>query len=258
LLVAIVIIAILAGLLLPALTQAKAKAKRIQCLTNVRQLGITWVLYSADNNDLLVSNGQPASGGTINPKFWVQGVFFNPPDSTNTTLILDPNYALFASYLKSAGIYRCPSDRQSIKVSGKDYPRQRSYALNAYTGWIYSWDERLSTSNAYKIFHKTTEITSLSPSSLFTFQDVFPDSICWPYFGVYMGSPGTERFFNFPAVSHNNGGVVAFADGHTEGHRWRDPRTLAARSPDYHQHNDSSSRNTDIVWLQEHATILNR
>jgi prepilin-type N-terminal cleavage/methylation domain-containing protein len=257
LLVAIAIIAILAALLLPALTRAKARAHRIQCMTNVRQLGITWIMYASDNNDYLVANGQPTAGGTTNPKFWVQGVFFNPPDNTNSALILNPNYALFANYLKSADVYHCPADRQMIKLSGRDYPRQRDYALNAYVGWFSSWDDRLSLPNAYRIFRKTSEISGISPTSLFTFQDVFPDSICWPYFGVYMGNSGTERFFNFPAVCHNGGGVIDFADGHAEGHRWRDSRTLAAKSSDYHQHNDPSPRNIDVIWLQEHATIAN-
>jgi prepilin-type N-terminal cleavage/methylation domain-containing protein len=258
LLVAIAVIAILAALLLPALTHAKAKAKRVQCMSNMRQLGVTWVMYANDSNDMLVANGQPPSGGSINSKFWVQGVFFNAPDNTNSALILNPNYALFANYLKSADLYRCPSDRQTVKLGGKDYPRQRSYSLNAYVGWINTWDDRLSVRDAYKIFHKTTEITGISPTSLFTFQDVFPDSICWPYFGVYMGNYGVERFFNFPAVSHSNGGVTGFADGHGESHRWRDPRTLVPKSSDYHQHNDPSPRNPDVIWLQGHATVANR
>jgi prepilin-type N-terminal cleavage/methylation domain-containing protein len=256
LLVAISIIAILAGLLLPALARAKEKARRIQCINNQRQLSITWVMYAGDNNDILVANG--VATGLTNPKFWIQGAFYNPADNINTALILDPNYALFASYLKSPDVYRCPSDRQTVMVYGKQYPKPRSYALNAYMGWILDWDSRLSTSNAYRIFKKSSEFNGLSPSTLFTFQDVYPDSICWPYFGVYMGNPGAERFFNFPAVSHDKGGVMGFADGHADAHRWHDPRTLAAKSNDYHSHSEHSPNNADIVWLQQHATAANR
>jgi prepilin-type N-terminal cleavage/methylation domain-containing protein len=255
LLVAIAIIAILASLLLPALAKAKEKARRIQCINNQRQLAITWVMYAGDNNDILAANGQ--AGGLPNPKFWVQGAFFNPSDYINTALILDPNYALFASYLKSPDVYRCPSDRQMVTVNGRQYPKPRSYALNAYMGWILDWDSRLSASNAYKIFKKSSEFSGLSPSTLFTFQDVYPDSICWPYFGVYMGNPGAERFFNFPAVCHDKGGVMGFADGHADGHRWRDPRTLAAKSNDYHAHSEYSPNNADVIWLQQHSTAAN-
>src|SRR5216117_2263794 len=51
LLVVISIIAILASLLLPASSQAKAKAQTIQCLNNQRQLQLAWYLYAGDNND---------------------------------------------------------------------------------------------------------------------------------------------------------------------------------------------------------------
>ncbi len=57
LLVVIAIIAILAGLLLPAVAKARQQAHRIKCLSNQRQLAITWVLYSTDNTEVLVPNG---------------------------------------------------------------------------------------------------------------------------------------------------------------------------------------------------------
>jgi len=146
-----------------------------------------------------------------------------------------------------------------VNISGGTYPKLRSYSLNAFAGWAdqtgSGWDTRLCPLGTYQVFKKTTDIVGISPADLFSFQDVYPDSICWPYFGVNMGAPGSESFFNFPAVTHNHGSAVGFADGHAEPHRWKDPRTLAAKSADYHQHAEISSKNVDVAWLRAHATI---
>ena len=90
------------------------------------------------------------------------------------------------------------------------------------------------------------------PDGVFLFQDVHHKSICWPFFGVSMAQ---DSFFNFPNSSHNRGGVISFADGHVDYHRWRDQRTLVAFSADYHRHNDSSPNNLDLVWLRQRTTV---
>lgn len=249
LLVVIGSIAVLATLFLPVLTRAKATAKHIPCVNNQKQLADAWMMYVADNKDLIVLNGQ---NQTPDPKMklWVQDAFFDPNANRSSQYILDPQYALFADYIRAAKTYVCPTDREMVNVGGQFYPKLRSYSLNAYAGWIGPWDTRLSTN--YKIFRKHSAIVSSMAEGLFLFQDVNPDSICWPYFGVQMQ---TDRFFNFPGSSHNRGAVIAYADGHVERHRWQDQRTITAFSTDYHAHTEPSPGNLDLVWLRRRTSV---
>lgn len=248
LLVIVAIIAILAALLLPAIARAKAHGKKVGCINNQRQLALTWLLYTSDNAELIPSNGRNDPPDQ-NRKLWVQGNFFNPDSSRTNIYMMDPRFALFANYIKSQKIYVCPNDKQTVKVSGVEYPKVRSYAMNVYAGWTGGWDSRLP-STGFRIFRKHSEMPR--PVDIFLFQDVNPESICWPYFGVYMNG---DYFFNFPSSSHLRRGIISFADGHVEMHRWTDPRTIAAYSSDYHRHNDSSSRNNDLAWLRDHTTV---
>jgi len=250
LLVVIAIIAILAAMLLPALAAGKQRAQRLQCLNNQRQLAMAWILYAGDNDDWAAANGMCNPESTTN-KLWVQGAFIHTGANTNVDYMLNPQYALFANYIKSGSIYVCPTDRYNVIVNGIAYPKLRTYSMNAYVGWKGDWDARLSQS--YVIFQKTTRISAKMPQGVFLFQDVDPDSICWPFFGVQMQS---DSFFNFPGSSHTQGTVVSYSDGHVESHRWKDSRTIHPRSANFHQHDEPSPGNVDLAWIRERTSVL--
>lgn len=253
----IAILSILAALLLPALARAKGQARRLQCLNNEKQLTAVWMMYIADNNDWLVSNGgypaappRRAADALTSPRLWVQGAFVLPRVNTNSQYLLDPQYAAFADYVNDLRSFVCPADPPSVEVCADTYPRVRSYALNAYLGWVGPWDPRLSAH--HRVFWKQCQMTALSSADTFLFQDVQPDSICFPFFGVFMQ---IESFYNFPSSAHGQRGNISFADGHVETRRWRDARTLEAFSTAYHRHDDPSPDNADLAWLRERTTV---
>ncbi|MEW6161636.1 MAG: type II secretion system protein [Verrucomicrobiota bacterium] len=252
LLVVIAIIAILASLLLPVLGKAKEQGRRIRCVSNQKQLILTWLMYAGDNNDALVPNGYVNGGGSTTRPLWIQGHYNHtrsPQDSTNQLLIIDRRYALFAPYLTSLGVYKCPSDHKNIRVGPRLLPKLRSYSMNWYAG--FSVEGFRPPSSGYRVYRKMGDLQIPGAEKLFIFTDVHPESICWPLFGVEM----SPAFFMFPASYHNKANVMAFADGHVQHKRWRDRRTFQPRNVSWHQHNQSSPNNPDLAWLQSVSTV---
>ncbi len=255
LLVVIAIIAILAAMLLPVLSKAKAKAYQVQCIGNLRQLAITSQLYTDDNSGYLVPNGFITSP-TPNIKLWVAGsehIF--PGYFTNRAYLLDPQYALFAAYLKTVGVYKCPADRNEPVWLGVTYPKLRSYALNCFFNWQTPDDSIFSASRV--TFRKQTDLARYDSSQFFTFIDGAPLNVCQPAFALF----NSTWFYHRPSAEHNNSGTLAFADSHVEAKRWRDTETInAAKSGgvagDGGHFDSVSSNNPDFLWLKDHASPL--
>jgi prepilin-type N-terminal cleavage/methylation domain-containing protein/prepilin-type processing-associated H-X9-DG protein len=254
LLVVIAIIVILAALLLPSLGKAKAKAYQAQCVGNLRQLAITYQLYADDNAGHLVPNGYGDAASGI--KLWVLGgEHFRPQYFTNRAYLLDPQYALFADYLKTTGVYKCPSDRDEPAWLGVPHPKLRSYALNAFFNWQTPADSVFGNSRV--TFRKQSDVARSDPSKFFTFIDGAPLNVCEPAFYFYVGNSGW--LYHRPSAEHNNSGTLAFADGHVEAKRWRAPETIAAAknggtAGDGGHFTFVSPGNPDLLWLKEHVS----
>jgi prepilin-type processing-associated H-X9-DG protein len=236
-------------MLLPALAKAKAKAHAISCVNNLKQLAIISELYAGDNNERIASNGQGDSGAGPT---WVAGSFESTPlDNTNWFLLTDPKHSLFGPYLKTTQVYRCPADRSTVLVNGRKQPVVRSYGMNAQVAWE-GTPYRENPSSAHRLYKKTTDVTDPSPSELFVFAEIHPESICRPFFGLHLTRPS---FYHVPGNYHGKSATISFADSHVESHRWLNPRTYdPPKSLDWHGHDYSSPNNPDLLWIQQHAT----
>jgi len=278
LLVGVAIIAILAGMLLPALGKAKTKAAGIFCMNNGSQMIKAMQLYALDHNDYLPPN--PDDGNTSPGKNWCPGqAGQGGGEEFNPDILKDPTKSLLAQFLGfSEKPFKCPADRRVGRYAGTNpslrgtkVPAARSFAMSQAVGtnpykpgcrtavdgpWL-DGSHGHTVNSKWFCYGKLGDFNLPGAANTLVFVDEDHRSLNDGGFAV-MGPPLTgktwdntpEQMIDWPGYYHNGAAGFAFADGHSEIKKWNDNRTKVGVNVS----RQSQKGNRDIRWLSERTS----
>jgi prepilin-type N-terminal cleavage/methylation domain-containing protein len=252
LLVVIAIIAILATMLLPALSRAKQEAWGSQCVNNLKQCQLAAAEYKTDNGGFLVPNSPydgfmnagVASNAWIDSASGDESFLSAAPGNTNLALYTT---GLLAPYVaKQVGVYKCPADQ----VPSPNGQRLRTYSMNGQMGAVYMAADHFNDDLPALQYSKEADITHPSPSDAYVFCEENMYSINDGYLEI---DSHNGSFPDVPAAAyHVNALALSFADGHAQIHKWQTTSLLHAKG-----HDPSvlgGKDNLDWIWFTQHST----
>jgi len=279
LLVVLATTGLLVVLVLPTLGFSKGKSQAVYCLNHFNQLIQACAMYTRDNQGLYPPN--PDDGNTIPGYDWCAGdvsgwmpniAAGGNAEAGNSSYLTNPAYSLLALYLnRSATVFKCPADPRYCLYNGKVVPVVRSVSANAGVGtvdasWLTagvhsgrpttpvpgSWltGNHSETHSQYATFGKSTSFTNCSPSDIWVYVDDDPWTINDASMSVIAALP---EFIDYPSTQHQNATSFAFADGHSELHKWQSTVLIHESEPGLTVVSTGPPK-ADWFWWAWHAT----
>jgi len=265
LLVVIAIIAILAALLLPALSRAKLKATEAACLNNERQLAIAWNMYASDNDGRIVGLEESATTGSRwrvqsnDPRIALDASLAGLSGSEFGTRVIQLTfqYGDLWQYARNPAIVHCPGDLRS-KQAGVLFAYD-SYSGTGYLNGSYQFPPFATPTALANVIYKESQV--LHPAARIIWIEEADDrqNSCRPPFtenlGGFIMNVGTAPNFadatwgDFPAVNHGSKSTMNYVDGHADAHKWATPNGYPTRSGPF-------SPCTDAQWTAERFPSL--
>ena len=208
LLVVIAIIALLMGILMPALQKVRDQGKRTHCVANVRSLSLGWTMYIQENDyklpGAMINNDQDA---------WVKAPPSNATLEQKLQTIRDG--VIFPYVGKTVEVYRCPAD---IRLKDPQQGAYRSFSIaNGANGE--NWPD---PPRNHVVAKKYTDIRNPAAKYLFL-EDIDPRGSNVGSWQMYFHPAG---YIDPVAMWHKEQTTLGFADGHSEMHKWHDPMLI--------------------------------